>query len=74
LLLVVGGGFPIGLLTVPGEWYGDLAKPSFSPPNWVFAPTWTVVYVLVAVAGWRTFDRDYTGWPMRLWWAQLALN
>ena len=74
LLLVVGGGLAIGFLTAPGEWYAGLAKPPFNPPNWVFAPVWTVLYVLIAVAGWRTFERDRSSWPMKLWWAQLVLN
>jgi tryptophan-rich sensory protein len=74
LVLVVGGGLPIGYLTAPGEWYAGLAKPSFNPPGWIFGPVWTVLYVLIAVAGWRTFERDRRGWAMRLWWAQLALN
>jgi benzodiazapine receptor len=74
LVLVVGGGLAIGYLTAPGEWYAGLAKPWFNPPGWVFAPVWTVLYVLIAVAGWRTFERDRVGWPMRLWWTQLALN
>ena len=74
LLLVVGGGLAIGYLTAPGGWYAGLVKQSFNPPNWVFAPVWTVLYVLIAVAGWRSFERDRAGLPMRLWWAQLALN
>ena len=74
LLLVFGGGLVIGFLTAPGEWYAGLAKPPFNPPNWVFAPVWTVLYVLIAVAGWRTFERDRSGWAMKLWWAQLVLN
>ena len=74
LLLVVGGGVAIGYLTAPGEWYAGLAKPSFNPPNWMFAPVWTVLYVLIALAGWRVWRKDAGGWPVRLWWAQLALN
>ena len=75
LLLVVGGGLVIGYLTAPGTWYASLAKPLFNPPNWVFAPVWSVLYVLIAVAGWRSFERiRATGLPMRLWWTQLALN
>jgi len=62
------------LLTASCEWYAGLAKPPFNPPNWVFAPVWTVLYVLIAVAGWRTFERDRSGWAMKLWWAQLVLN
>jgi tryptophan-rich sensory protein len=74
LVLVLGGGLTIGFLTVPGGWYAGLAKPSFNPPAWVFAPVWVVLYALIALAGWRSFERDAAGWPMRLWWAQLALN
>jgi tryptophan-rich sensory protein len=74
LLLVVGGGLAIGFFTSPGEWYAELAKPEFNPPNWLFGPVWTVLYALIAVAGWRAFVRDRSGWPMRLWWAQLVLN
>lgn len=74
LFLVIGGGLAIGYLTAPGEWYACLAKPSFNPPGWIFGPVWTVLYVLIAVAGWRIFERDRPGWQTRLWWAQLALN
>ena len=59
---------------MPGGWYAGLAKPSFNPPAWIFGPVWTMLYMLIAFAGWRIFERDRAGWPMRLWWAQLALN
>ena len=55
--LVLGGGTLIGFMTLPGAWYAGLAKPPFNPPNWIFAPAWTLLYVLVAVAGWRTWQR-----------------
>ena len=74
LLLVVGGGLIIGLFTAPGPWYAELTKPSFNPPGWIFGPVWTVLYVLIAIAGWRVFQRDPSGPAMKLWWAQLALN
>ena len=74
LVFVIGGGISIGFLTAPDGWYAGLVKPSFNPPAWLFAPVWTVLYVLIAVAGWRCFERDRRGWPMKLWWAQLALN
>lgn len=74
LVLVVGGGLAIGFLTAPGAWYAGLAKPSFNPPGWVFAPVWTLLYVLIAVAGWRVSCRESTEWAVRLWWLQLALN
>jgi tryptophan-rich sensory protein len=74
LLLVVGGGLLIGAVTRPGAWYDGLAKPPFNPPGWVFGPVWTLLYVMIAVVGWRIWRRERGGWPMRLWWAQLALN
>ncbi len=74
LLLVVGGGLVIGYLTAPGPWYAQLAKPSFNPPNWVFGPVWTVLYVLIAVAGWRVWQRRRASAAMTLWAAQLVLN
>jgi translocator protein len=74
LVLVFGGGSLIGAVTAPGEWYRGLDKPWFNPPDWLFGPAWGVLYVLIAVAGWRTWTRDRTGPAMRIWWLQLALN
>jgi len=74
LLLVLGGGIFIGASNPPGAWYAALTKPPFNPPNWVFGPAWTVLYILIAIAGWRTWRRDRSGTPMKLWWAQLAFN
>lgn len=74
LALVLGGGTAIGLLTVPGDWYAGLNKPSFNPPSWIFAPVWTTLYVLIAVAGWRTWRNARDSLAMKLWWGQLVLN
>lgn len=74
LLLVVGGGAAIGMATGPDDWYFRLAKPAFNPPPWVFAPVWTSLYVLIAIAGWRTWRAGRSGPVMALWWLQLALN
>jgi tryptophan-rich sensory protein len=72
--LMLGGGTAIGTLTGPDAWYATLAKPSFNPPNWVFAPVWSTLYVLIAIAGWLVWSRDRTAPSMTLWWAQLVLN
>jgi translocator protein len=74
LALVLGGGLVIGFVIAPGSWYAALSKPPFSPPNWIFAPVWTTLYIMIAIAGWRAWDQGRSKAPMTLWWAQLALN
>jgi len=58
-------------------WYAGLVKPSFNPPDEVFGPVWTVLYVLMGVAAWRVWrsaDRDTTRGPLTLFALQLAIN
>ncbi|QKC86657.1 TspO/MBR family protein [Mesorhizobium sp. NZP2077] len=74
IVLVLGGGLLIGYATLPDAWYASLAKPPFNPPNWVFGPAWTLLYVLISVAGWRTWVREPKGTTMKVWGAQLVLN
>lgn len=74
LVMVLGGGLLIGYATLPGAWYASLVKPPFNPPNWVFGPAWTLLYVLIAIAGWRTWRREPTGAAMKVWGVQLILN
>jgi tryptophan-rich sensory protein len=74
LAVVIGVGGVIGVSTAPGEWYASLNKPPFNPPNSVFGPVWFTLYVLIAIAGWRTFLREAGGTAMKLWYAQMALN
>ena len=74
IVLVFGCGSAIGAVTVPGEWYASLNKPSFNPPPWLFGPVWSVLYVLIGIAGWRAWLRDPYGLLSVVWWVQLALN
>jgi tryptophan-rich sensory protein len=74
LALVLGGGLTIGIVTSPGVWYAALSEPPFSPPNWVFAPVWTALYIMIAIAGWRVWRQGVNNAPTTLWWVQLALN
>lgn len=55
-LAVSGIGGAITATSVDG-WYQTLQKPSFNPPDWVFGPVWTVLYVMMAVAAWRVWRR-----------------
>ena len=75
LIVVLGVGFTIGLTIRPGERYEALVKPWFTPPNWLFGPAWTVVYILIAVAGWRvTLSEGFNSTAFRLWMTQMLLN
>ncbi|SFZ81723.1 TspO and MBR related proteins [Devosia enhydra] len=74
ILLVVGVGGLIGTQSIPGPWYESLTKPPFNPPNWIFGPVWFTLYVLIAIAGWRTFAVVGGDWVKGLWIAQMLLN
>jgi tryptophan-rich sensory protein len=68
-----------GLLTASSVdgWYTTLNKPTFNPPNWVFAPVWTALYVLMAIAGWRVWRSAGPAVrrrPLVVFGVQLALN
>ena len=69
----------IGSLAMPsdGAWYAGLAKPAWTPPGWLFAPVWTVLYAMMAVAAWLVWrDRGFRHAPLALtlFLLQLALN
>jgi tryptophan-rich sensory protein len=77
---VIGASILGQLATTPNipTWYAALEKPGFTPPNWVFAPVWTSLYLLMALAAWRLLRLD-PGVPARgaalvLFCGQLALN
>lgn len=62
---------------IPG-WYAGLAKPPGTPPNWLFAPVWSLLYAAMIVAAWRILSRP-SGTPGRrealaVFFVQLALN
>jgi tryptophan-rich sensory protein len=56
------------------SWYPRLHAPPGTPPNWVFAPVWTALYVMIGTAGWRVWRRLGAARPLRLWGWQLLAN
>ena len=72
------------LVTMPAVqgWYHTLQKPGWNPPDWVFGPVWTTLYLMIAIAGWRVWQRlpamhfsQRAAHPvMRPYWLQLLCN
>lgn len=63
-----------GVIFKPGPWYDSLVKPSFTPPNWLFPVAWSVIYLLLAWAGYRLSLIPGSQLVLSLWAAQIALN
>lgn len=66
-----------GAFIRPGEWYERLAKPSWRPPNRLFPPVWSILYVMIAVSGWLVWrEAGFSGAavPLTVFCLQLALN
>jgi tryptophan-rich sensory protein len=38
-------------------WFITLDSPFFAPPNWIFAPVWTILYIMIAISGWIVFQK-----------------
>ena len=74
LLISVGGGLIIGFLTIPGLWYQELVKPAFTPPNWLFGPAWTMLYIMIGVAGARVASPEAARSLLPIWAVQMGLN
>jgi tryptophan-rich sensory protein len=75
ILCLVGAAALAGAHFEPGQWYAALRKPPLTPPDWIFAPVWTLLYLGIALAGWlvaRSGRRARRA--LWLWTAQLALN
>ncbi|MDD2680951.1 MAG: tryptophan-rich sensory protein [Patescibacteria group bacterium] len=64
--------------TGPGTWYDSLLKPWFNPPNWIFAPVWTLLFILMGVAlflVWRHGWKDIlVRKGVNMFFIQLAFN
>lgn len=53
-------------------WYVNLNKPFFNPPSWIFAPVWTILYLLMGIS--LYLSRGTKKVNLKWFWIQLALN
>ena len=70
-------GASASLFTEPNipTWYAHLVRPAIAPPNWVFAPVWTTLYVVMAYAAWRVWKKTgMRSLEMAAWGIQLLFN
>lgn len=69
----------MGLFFGPGAWFEALSKPTWNPPNWLFAPVWTVLYLLIGISVWLVWRQKDAAPSLRrraliLFWCQFLLN
>lgn len=79
LALCLGVAAVQGIVTRPqiAGWYSGLAKPSWTPPSSFFPIVWTALYILLAVALWRLWEKSASparNWAIGLFFVQLAFN
>jgi tryptophan-rich sensory protein len=78
VVLTAGGVGSLATTRAIPTWYKGLAKPSFNPPEWLFGPAWTALYLLMAVAAWLVWKRGIGAAGVKLALAvflvQLILN
>lgn len=63
-----------GSLFPPGEWYSELNKPVWTPPNWVFPVAWPILYLLMSYSGATLASLESAGSALALWALQISLN
>ena len=56
------------------QWFANLKKPWFNPPNWIFGPVWTVLYLCVGVSSYMIVEKGAPLLPLSIYGAQLLLN
>lgn len=77
IIILLSIAWLVGLVTSTDidNWYSYLNHPSISPPNWVFAPVWSFLYILIAIAGWMIWRvHSFKSKAMKWYFLQLILN
>jgi len=75
ILICLSAGFIGSLFTSPAvpTWYAGLNKPAYNPPDWIFGPVWTALYILMGVA-FYLFWKKKARKAITIFFIQLALN
>lgn len=79
--IIAGVASHVTMPAVEG-WYHNINKPSWTPPDYVFGPVWTVLYILIAISGWLVWNKlptesfwsRFSSLIMAPYWVQLLLN
>ena len=80
ILVCLLAGFIGSIATMPSipTWYASLQKPAFNPPNWIFAPVWTTLFIMMGVAAYLIWDKGLEKKEVRsalaIFGLQLILN
>jgi benzodiazapine receptor len=75
VVIVAVAGSLVTTPNIPG-WYATLSKPSFNPPNWIFGPVWSLLYVMMAYAFYRILTTPSRGRALAIaaFLVQIVLN
>lgn len=63
-----------GMKFSPGAWYAALNKPAWTPPDWLFPIAWTILYAMIAIAGWLAWRAGGVSNAVVIWGAGLVCN
>jgi len=75
LICQVAGGIG-SIFTMPAisTWYATLQKPAFNPPNWIFGPVWTLLFLLMGIALYLVWQKPNNKKALIIFSVQLILN
>ena len=66
------GGFTTTSFKEP--WYSEIILPNFNPPSWVFAPVWTLLYIMMSIAIWKIWINTFDLKLLKLYFIHLFFN